>query len=189
MATEAVLETLRQLWLVLDENKVQAAVVGGLALAVWKHPRSTLDVDVLLIADGKQYDELIDCLRRARFERKRDEVIHLGETDLVQFHYEPVGAYIDVQVDLLRARSAYAREAVGRCITLGENALGFPVQVLGCEDLILLKLLAGRIIDRADAAALLRANIGAIKEDLLNSLAARLGLTSALVEIRREAIE
>ena len=27
---------------------------GGLALATWKHPRTTFDVDVLLVADGPQ---------------------------------------------------------------------------------------------------------------------------------------
>jgi len=51
MAPQAVLETLRQLWMVLQQNKVPAAVVGGLALAAWKHPRTTLDVDVLLPED------------------------------------------------------------------------------------------------------------------------------------------
>jgi len=39
--------------------------------------------------------------------------------------------------------------------------------VLACEDLILHKLMAGRIIDRADAAALLRANRGALDLDYL----------------------
>lgn len=62
MATEAVLETLRQLWLVLRQNSVVAAVVGGLALATWRHPRTTLDVDVLLIGEGAQFSNLLQNL-------------------------------------------------------------------------------------------------------------------------------
>ncbi len=189
MATEAVLETLRQLWLVLRQNHIQAAVVGGLALAAWKHPRTTLDVDVLLIADGKQRAMLAEDLRRAGFRQKRDELMALGEFDLLQLAYEPEGSYIDVQVDLLLAQSAYARESLSRTVPLAAEAIGCEVQVLSCEDLILLKLLAGRIIDRADAATLLRANAAVIDNDLLNSHASSLNVAGALAEIRREALE
>lgn len=189
MATEAVLETLRQLWLVLRQNHVHGAVIGGLALATWRHPRTTFDVDVLLIGEGAQLTTLLDGLGRAGFTRKREHPVALGEVDLLQFTYQPEGTYVDVQVDLLLARSAFAREALCRSVTLTSETLGFEVQVLGCEDLILLKLLAGRLIDRADAAALLRANSARIDNSLLNALAERLGLTSALSEVRREAFE
>ena len=38
------------------------------------------------------------------------------------------------------------------------SGLDVTLDVLACEDLLLHKLLAGRVIDRVDAAALIRAN-------------------------------
>jgi hypothetical protein len=187
MATEAVLDTLRQLWSILRTNRIPAAVVGGLALAAWKHPRSTLDVEVLLLAEGHQLTTLIKSLRLARFAFRREPPAALGETELLQLVYAPPGTYVDVPVDLLLARSADARETLQRRVTLQSAEFGFEVQVLSCEDLIVMKLLAGRIIDRSDAANLLRANATVIDEHLLNSLVARLDLARGLAEIRREA--
>jgi hypothetical protein len=146
-----------------------------------------MDVDVLLIGEGAQLRSLLENLRRAKFARRREQVVALGETDLLQFTYRPAGLYVDVQVDLLLAKSAFTREALRRSVTLTSDVLGFEVQVLSCEDLILLKLLAGRIIDRADAAALLRANRTVVDEKLLNAVAAQLNLTSALAAVQREA--
>jgi hypothetical protein len=187
MATEAVLQTLRQIWKLLRDAEIPAAVAGGLALATWRHPRTTFDVDILVMADGPALSDLTTKLARAGFSRKNELPVDLGDTELMQFSIEPEGAFIDVQVDLLRAKSEYAREAIGRGVILGKDALGFTIKVLACEDLILFKLLAGRIIDLADAAALLRANAGALDEDLLDRLAVRLRVEAALEQVRREA--
>ena len=46
---------------------------------------------------------------------------------------------------------------------LPSSALGFDVAVVSCEDLIVLKLFAGRILDRVDVAELLRANRDALE--------------------------
>lgn len=189
MATEAVLQTLRKIWELLEGAKIQAAVVGGLALATWKHPRTTFDIDVLLIADGRALSDLTQRLARAGFTRKSELPVDLGDTELLQFCIEPEGAFVDVQVDLLVAKSEYAREAIARSVILGKDALGFEINVLACEDLILFKLLSGRIIDLADAAALIRANAGAINEHLLDQLADRLQVEAALEQVRREAFE
>ncbi len=61
------------------------------------------------------------------------------------------------------------------------------VDVLTCEDLILHKLLAGRLIDRADGAALLRANGPHLDLAYLKQWVARLGLEILFDEIWSEA--
>ena len=83
--------------------------------------------------------------------RKGNAPVDLSDTELLQFSLEPEGSFVEVQVDLLVAKSDYAREAIARSVELGQDALGFAIRVLACEDLIIFKLLAGRIIDRADA--------------------------------------
>jgi hypothetical protein len=186
MATEAVLETLRQLWLVLSQSKVRAAVVGGLALAVWKYPRATRDVDVLLIADDSKLLSLTARLEQAGFKQKNTAMIDLGETNLLQFTFEPANAYLDVQIDLLLAKSAYAQQCLERSLTIPTEAIGIEIQVLGCEDLIVFKLLAGRVIDRVDVAALLNANADVLDQKLLEKLANEANVACALEEIRHE---
>src|SRR5438094_576568 len=127
---ELLLGAFRQVWAALAGRGVPAALMGGLAVAVWQHVRATRDVDLL------------------------------------------------VQVDLLLADSPYHREALARRIpaTVGD----LEVSVLACEDLVLHKLLAGRIIDRADVAALLRANREALDSAYLRRWSRELSLDALL---------
>ena len=189
MATEAVLITLQKLWGILRAQGIPAAVVGGVALALWKHARTTRDVDVLILADDADFGRLKDELLAAGFALKTDRSIDLDVTELWQFVFEPKDALVEVQVDLLRARSGFARQALQRSVDVGGETLGFDLTVLSCEDLVLLKLLAGRIIDRADAAALLRANATTIDDGQLDQRAKMLNLTDLLTEARRESRE
>jgi len=58
---------------------------------------------------------------------------------------------------------------------------------LACEDLILHKLLAGRVIDLADAAALLRANRETLDLNYLNRWASHLEVDGGLAGVWKEA--
>ncbi len=188
MAVKAVLETLRHVWLTIDELGITAAVVGGLALAFWKHPRATRDVDVMVSVTDAQLEELVNALVNSGVRLKGEGArVHLGNTDIVQLEYEPPEAFVDVPLDLLIARSQYAREALQRSITVTLEQLGLAIRVLGCEDLIINKLLAGRIIDLADAAALVRANIGSLDMEYLKDKVDQLQLSRQLRKIWEEA--
>jgi hypothetical protein len=46
MAGELVLSALRHIWVALAALKVDAALMGGIAVAAWNHVRNTRDVDV-----------------------------------------------------------------------------------------------------------------------------------------------
>ena len=59
--------------------------------------------------------------------------------------------------------------------------------MIDCADLILFKLVSAWIIDRADAAMLLRENREAIDLDYMRGWAIKLGVDRELVEIWREA--
>jgi hypothetical protein len=71
--------------------------------------------------------------------------------------FEPPNRHVEVQVDLLIVSSPFGLQALGRRVPMELAGAGI-IDVLSCEDLILYKLHAGRLIDRADAGTLLRAN-------------------------------
>jgi hypothetical protein len=188
MHPEAVLQSLRHVWVTLDRLKVPMAVTGGLALATWKHVRATRDVDLLVDLGGNNLDQLIEHLRAAGLRPKRTPpVTSLGELDVVQLLYEPPEAFIELQIDLLLAKSEYHREALRRRVPTQLPNLGIGIAVLACEDLILHKLLAGRLIDRADAAALLRANQDSLDWGYLTRWARELAVTDDLAQARNDA--
>jgi len=135
------------------------ALMGGLALSAWKHVRATQDVDLLIGVDGISVDDLIAKVQSAGYRPKRQPpVTSLGSLRILQLLFEPPEALVDVQIDLLLADSDYHREALSRRIPLKLPMVDSEIFVLSCEDLLLHKLIAGRIIDRVDAATLLRAN-------------------------------
>ena len=84
--------------------------------------------------------------------------------------------------------SEYQRQALERTIAVVLPALGTEVPVLACEDLILHKLLAGRILDYADIDALLRANLPALDLSYLAHWSETLGLDDDLEQIWTEAL-
>ncbi|HEX7446675.1 MAG TPA: hypothetical protein VF306_03970 [Pirellulales bacterium] len=48
MVADVLLTALRQAWRTLDASGARLALMGGLALASWKHVRATRDVDLLV---------------------------------------------------------------------------------------------------------------------------------------------
>ncbi len=71
MAAKAVLETLRHVWLTIRKMDIDAAVVGGIAMAAWRHPRATRAVDVMVSLSEDQLDRLITALLAANVKRKK----------------------------------------------------------------------------------------------------------------------
>ena len=188
MPVEVVLNTLRHVWLTLKPLNVPVAVVGGIALATWKHVRATRDVDLLLDIEEKELSRVLQSLLDAKLRPKRDlSVTDLGQLGVIQLLYEPPETFMDLQVDLLLAKSDYHRNALERRVPVQLADLDIEIAVLACEDLILHKLLAGRVIDRADAAALLRANRESLEFDYLLQWSDGLVLGKELAEVWNEA--
>jgi hypothetical protein len=159
------------------------ALMGGLAVAVWKHPRNTRDVDILVDARHVDPDQLVAAMQRAGLRSKRQPAVLLvGDQRIIQFLYQAPGTFLDIQIDVLLADSAYQKEALTRAMPAnldGEH----EIAVLSCEDLIIHKLLAGRIIDSADVAALLRANRAGLNLAYLKGWLSQLNLLAQLETI------
>lgn len=181
MAAELVLQTLERLWAALDPLQLPMAVAGGLALAAWKHPRATRDVDVVVGIGGQRPADVLRCVTDQGFRCKRDPaVVSLGSIQVLQLEYEPPDAYVAVQADVLLVDSEFHRQSLQRRVQLSLPHVPQPLYVLSCEDTILYKLLAGRVIDRADVVALLRANREALDWTYLSRWATPLQVADEL---------
>jgi hypothetical protein len=184
MPPEIVLSTLRLAWTTLQSLRVPMALVGGLALTAWKRPRFTKDVDLLLAIPEPEAKSAVQQLVAEGFRSKRPEgMVRLPDgTRFVQLIYESPDATLEIQLDLILATSEFHRQAIARRVALPEAELGFAIDVVSCEDLIVLKLIAGRILDRVDAGELLKANQDSLDLPYLTGWVRRLNLQRAFAE-------
>ncbi len=188
MGSNALLSMLRHGWLALDPLNMPMAVVGGLALSAWNHARYTRDADLLIGVDEPRIDEILVALTSAGFDaRHSPPVLQIDQQKIVQWKFVPPGGNYPFQLDVLLAIPGYQDDALARRVNQRIPGLDHPVQVLRPDDLILMKLAAGRIIDRADAAMLLRENRDDIEMNYLLGWIKGLGLDGPFAEIWRDA--
>jgi hypothetical protein len=188
MPGKAVLEALSHVWRVLEPLNRATAVMGGLAVAVWQQVRATQDVDLLIDVGDENINDLLQKLAAANIRPKREPpLLTIGGQRILQCLYEPPESFVDVQIDLLFADAEFHRTALRRRKVIRLPGTNLDVSVVSCEDMIIFKLLAGRILDRVDSASLLRANRANLEIGYLTGWADKLKLRSELVEIWAEA--
>lgn len=166
---------------VLEAEGVEHALCGGLAANLYRDElRTTIDIDLYLVSSAPQ----LVSLARAFEERgwtahpawRQAELLRLERDDLPR-------------VDLLIASTDFERDAVqhaSRALIAGRD-----IRVLTPEDLIVFKLVAGRLRDYEDVAAVLNARGGEIDIRYVRRWLEEFGMSDrwqrALDEARREA--
>lgn len=188
MAGEGVLATLQAGWAALAKLDAPKAVIGGLALVAWKHARYTRDADVLVAIEPGRVAELVSTLAAAGFHPRHSPPLRIIDGQgIVQFTFQPPDALMPFQLDLLLVTGDFQRLAVARAVEWPLRQGTTMVRVVRPDDLIVIKLLAGRIIDRADAAMILRENRGDIDFVHLHREVMRQGVSAEYREIWRDA--
>ena len=188
MASETVRSVLNFVWNALEPLGHPCALIGGLALAVWSHPRSTRDIDFLLGIERGNVDQVLDLLQSQGCRPKSLPAITIvGDHSFLQLLYTPPGEFYEVQFDFLLAESPFQKLALARSVEREVANLDRPLRVLKCDDLVLFKLLASRMIDRADAVILLRENRESLDTEHLRLWLKNLDLVSEFHEIWRDA--
>lgn len=169
MASEGVLGTLRAGWAALASVEVPKALIGGLALTAWNHARYTRDADVLVAISANDIDRLVAALVARGFHPRHEPPLRVfDDQGIVQFTFQPADSLMPFQFDVLLAGTDFHRAALARAVERSLPGGGDPLMVVRPDDLIVIKLLAGRIIDQADAAMVLRENRDAIDFDRLH---------------------
>jgi hypothetical protein len=188
MPGEGVVATLRAGWDALARVDAPKAVIGGLALAAWRHARYTRDADVLVAIEESRFDELLAALAAAGFRPRHSPPLRVIDGQAIaQFTFQPAEALMPFQFDVLLVASGFQREAVQRAVPWPLAGPGGDVLVVRPDDLVVIKLQAGRIIDRADAAMVLRENRDEIDFQRLHQEIVQHKLAVDYREIWREA--
>lgn len=186
MGGEIVLAALRAALAALRALGHDPVLVGGLAIQGWGRVRQTKDVDLLILSGEKDRERVFRAAEGAGLVRDPVRpVVSLPGATILRLAYSDARTAITVRVDLIEAGPGFMTEAVRRALParLFEETL----RLASCEDLVLMKLLAGRPIDRADALDLLRVNAAQLDWSYLTKTAGALGIGAELQAARDES--
>jgi predicted nucleotidyltransferase len=138
----------KDILLILSEKKVKFLLVGAYAMAAHGFPRSTMDIDLLIMPDSENSALVLQAL-----ENFGAPIGNLSTEDLQQegliFQIGVAPCRIDIltSIDGIKFEDAFLRsEKI--------NIDGIPIHVLSIPDLITNKRATGRTKDLADAEML-----------------------------------
>ncbi len=134
----------------LDQQGIQYALIGGIALSQWGVNRYTHDVDIKVLVPEVNYASIREKIRKAFPDRAREQV---PQNPLI------VAVYIqEVVVDFLLALPGYEEFIIKRAVQ--RDFGGWLTWVCMAEDLIIQKVVAGRGKDWLDVEGLLTEQYG-----------------------------
>ncbi len=133
----------------LGEGGTPYMVIGGMANAVWGHPRSTIDLDLTVLLDPSAAATLVESLGASYSCRVSNPEEFVAETRVL-----PLRHFGGVQIDLIFALLPFEEEAIARGVSI--DVQGILVRFCTPEDLVLHKIVSTRERDRNDVREILR---------------------------------
>lgn len=154
----------------LQKEGVPYALIGGLAVSLRGQPRVTVDIDIVIAADLDRALALAGTLEQTNFRPLFDDVTDiLQKTFILPLRHRST----NVKVDLALGLSGFERQAVARAERL--ELAGSEVSVATAEDLVVMKVLAGRPQDEQELRGLVIAQGDRLDWDYCLKLAVDLG--------------
>lgn len=138
----------------LENRGYRYDIIGGIALSQWEYLRFTYDIDIKVLVSDMNYEEVRNTLRQAFPEPARQ--------------HAPVNPFIvavtlnEIVVDFLLTLPGYEEQIIERAVKRDLN--GFSAWICSAEDLIIQKVVAGRVKDWPDVEALLIGQRGKLDE-------------------------
>jgi len=158
---------------------VPYVVIGGFAVNVWGTERSTLDIDVLVGGHQQQFEALIALAGQhgLLLQPQFLEANPFLRGFMVRCRIE------NLHVDFLRPRDTHDRNVLRRRrqATFAGHLLWFPAP----EDLILMKLKAGRDRDFDDATRVVEQTKASLNYSYLSRWGRKLGVVNELNYVLR----
>ncbi len=144
---EALLERIAQ---GLDSRGIPYMVIGGQAVLAYGEPRLTRDVDVTLGVGPEKLAALLEWVGETAWRVLVEAPEKFVSQMLVLPCQDPESG---IRIDLIFSLTPYERQAVERAATI--HIRSTPVRFATAEDLIVLKMVAGRPRDLEDVRGIL----------------------------------
>ncbi|OGQ34890.1 MAG: hypothetical protein A3F16_06290 [Deltaproteobacteria bacterium RIFCSPHIGHO2_12_FULL_43_9] len=141
----------------LSQLELPYCIVGALAVAVWGEPRATRDLDILILLTSEDRGNLLSKLTKFGF--KIDTAWELQNPMIRQFQTRLLDEN-KIILDLLEPRDTFQEEVIHNSVK--QVIFGVEFKLPTAENLILMKLKAGRPRDFEDALSIL------VRQDKLN---------------------
>ncbi len=145
----SVFEAALEVAVFLDDQKIPYAVLGGVALQHWGEPRTTQDVDIVVMVPWESEE---DFLRKVlqRFRPRMADALAFAKQHRVLL----ISTSDGIPVDLSLGIPGYEEEAMRRATKVSLAGLA-AIRVVSAEDLIIHKCIAGRARDVEDVERVL----------------------------------
>lgn len=154
----------------LDAERVPYALIGGLAVSLRGQPRMTADVDLVILADVPRSLALARGLEGTDFRPLFDDVAQVVQKSFIlPLRHRTT----NVKVDLALGLSGFEQQIMSRAERL--SLAGTEIAVATAEDLLIMKILAGRPQDEQDIQGLMIAQGKKLDWKYCTDLAAKLG--------------
>ncbi len=172
----------------LRAAEIEPVLIGGLAIQPHGRRRQTMDADFLAVLEEADFERVFREAEAVGLRRDpKKPILRLEDGVILRLLYTDPKFGIEVRIDVIRAGNRFLREVVARAAAT--EVFGLSMKIATCEDLILLKLLAGRPIDRADATDLIAVNRDRLDWNYLRDRVKALQLDSEFADAERESQE
>lgn len=128
----------------LDNQHIPYAVLGGIAVQHWGEPRTTLDIDVVVLVPPALEDDFLRNVTK-KFQPRLPAAVEFAKKHRILL----VSTSSGIPVDLSLGIEGYEEDALTRAVSVSFAGLP-PVRVVSAEDLIIHKCVAGRARDIED---------------------------------------
>jgi len=172
MNDNPLLKSLKELCMFLEAQGIEYMLIGGLAVGIWGEPRATVDIDFLVAIGSDDFDTLKHKLiESSRFVFIHDKPMVFGK---ITFLRATIKSNTDISVDFLFADDEFKNRALQRKESVKVN--DFSLNISSPEDLIILKLLSGRVQDRLDAEKIIKIQKENLDMEYMKKWLQRLGI-------------
>lgn len=141
-------EVVRLLHRILGLLNIDYVIVGGIPASIWGKPRTSVDVDVVIVIPRDKLEQLLNELLNSGFRVKPTALQKLSQFKVVKFPYSAL-----FSVDIRVARYAIDGEAIKRARKI--QLFGVDMKIASKEDTIVYKLVRFSNQDKADIESVL----------------------------------